>query len=807
VDVPGNVAVDATAPAPARLDLRMGLFALSVWASVLVALTLGSGVAVGLVLGGLTITVALAGLSRARPGSGAGTGAGAGAATRTRAAGRILAVVALGAVAGGGSCGFALAARDRGPLHRFAVEGSIVRVDLVVRDDPRRTGSAVGGRSAFAVPTTLERLDVAGRHHLLGGRVLVLATDPGWARPLPGQHLRARGRLAPPRGGDLTAAVLSARGPPLLLGAPPWYQRAAAGLRAGLQRACEGLPPERGGLVPGLVIGDTSRLDPEVEASFRATGMTHLLAVSGANCAIVVGAVLVLLRRLRVDARVAAMGAGVALLGFVVLVRPSPSVLRAAAMGTVALVALSVGRPRVTLPALATAVAVLVLLDPGLAPSPGFALSVLATLGLVVLAPGWRDALRARGVPRPLAEALAVPAAAQTACAPVIAALFGGVGLVAVPANLLAVPAVVPATVLGVAAAVLSPIAPPVATGLAWLASWPAWWLVGVARTGAAVPGGTLPWPTGPRGGATLAAVLVLMVVAARIKAVRRVALAVIVAVVLVALPIRVVAPGWPPDGWRIVGCAVGQGDVEVLRAGPGSAVVVDAGPDAQAADACLSRLGIRAVPLLVLSHLHLDHVGGVAGVVRHRTVGAVLTGGFDLPATGARLLADTLRRYPIPVVRTGPGAAYRVGDVRMEVIGPVRRFSGTRSDPNNNSLVLRAEVRGISVLLTGDMEHDAQQAMLARGLAGAVDVLKVPHHGSSFSEPAFLDAVRPRVAVVEVGAGNDYGHPDAAVLAHLRGDGARVLRTDLDGDVAIVSVGRRLSVVVRGPQHAARSP
>jgi competence protein ComEC len=564
--------------------------------------------------------------------------------------------------------------------------------------------------------------------------------------------------------------------------------------------------------VPGLVIGDTSRLDPEVEASFRETGMTHLLAVSGSNCAIVVGAVLLLLRRLRVHPRVAAAAAGVALVGFVVLARPSPSVLRAAAMGTVALIALGIGRPRATLPALATAVTALLLLDPALARSPGFALSVLATLGLVVLAPRWRDALRGRGVPRPLAEALAVPAAAQAACAPLIAALFGGVGLVAVPANLLAVPAVAPATVLGVAAAVLSPIAPPVAAGLAWLASWPAWWLVGVARTGAAVPGGTLPWPTGARGGLALAAVLVLVVVAARIRAVRRVAVAVAAALVLVALPIRVAAPGWPPAAWRIVGCSVGQGDVEVLRAGPGAAVVVDAGPDPHAVDACLRRLAVRTVPLLVLSHLHLDHVGGLAGVLRNRVVGTVLTGVADLPATGARLLAETLRRYAtgryaIPVVRTGAGAAYRAGDVRLEVIGPVRRFSGTRSDPNNNSLVLRADVRGTSVLLTGDVEHDAQQAMLARGLTPSVDVLKVPHHGSSFSEPAFLDAVRSRVAVVEVGAGNDYGHPDAGVLARLRGDGARVVRTDRDGDVAVVSEGGRLSVVVRGPQHSARSP
>ncbi|MDQ1677716.1 MAG: competence protein ComEC [Actinomycetota bacterium] len=803
----GGVPADDAAQPAARLDVRMGLFALCIWASVLVALGRGSRAVVVLVAGGLVVALAAAG-----PGFGVRLAAGGRSAPHpaprwARPTGRIVAVVALGVVAGGGSCGFALAVRDRGPLHRFAAEGATVRAELVVRDDARRLRSGPVGRPLFAVPATVERIEVAGTRHVLGGRVLVLATDPAWTRPLPGQRVRAEGRLAPPRGGDLTAAVLTARGPPEPLGVPPWYQRAAGGLRAGLQRACAGLPPERGGLVPGLVIGDTSRLDPAVEESFRATGMTHLLAVSGSNCAIVVGAVLVLLRALRVHPRVAAAIAGAALVGFVVLARPSPSVLRAAAMGTVALVALGVGRPRAALPALSTAVAGLLLLDPGLARSPGFALSALATLGLVVLAPRWRDALQTRGVPRPAAEALAVPAAAQAACAPLLAALFGGVGLVAVPANLLAVPAVAPAAVLGVAAAVVSPVAPPVAAGLAWLASWPAWWLVEVARTGAAVPGGTLPWPTGAWGGLALAAVLLVAAAAARIRAVRRIAVAVVAAVVLVALPIRVVAPGWPPEGWRIVGCAVGQGDTEVLRAGPGSAVVVDAGPDPGAADACLRRLGVRAVPLLVLSHLHLDHVGGVAGVIRNRTVGAILTGTFDQPRTGRQLLADTVRRYGISIVRTGAGAAYQVGDVRLEVLGPVRRFGGTRSDPNNNSLVLRAGVRGLTILLPGDAELDAQHAMLARGLARPVDVLKVPHHGSSFSEPAFLDAARARVALVEVGAGNDYGHPDAAVLAHLRGDGTRVLRTDLDGDVAVVAEGRRLSVAIRGPQLHARSP
>ncbi|PWU62458.1 competence protein ComEC, partial [Micromonospora globispora] len=249
-------------------------------------------------------------------------------------------------------------------------------------------------------------------------------------------------------------------GPPAPHGPPPWLQRAAGTLRAGLQRACDPLPDEQGGLLPGLVVGDTSRLTPAVEEDFRATGMTHLNAVSGSNVAIVVGAVLLLARWARAGPRVAVALCGLALIGFVILVRPSPSVVRAATMGAIGLAALAAGRPRAALPALCAAITVLVIVDPELAGDPGFALSVLATAGLLLLAPGWRDALRRRGVPAGLAEALAVPAAAQLTCGPVVAGISGTVSLVAVPANLLVVPAIAPATVLGVAAAVVSPFWP-----------------------------------------------------------------------------------------------------------------------------------------------------------------------------------------------------------------------------------------------------------------------------------------------------------------------------------------------------------
>ncbi|MGN9809081.1 ComEC/Rec2 family competence protein [Micromonospora sp. BQ11] len=773
-------------------DLRLAGMAVATWLAALAGLHLTTRptLLVAVVAGGTAVTCGLhlAGVL-GRPSAPA------------RRYGWVVVAALIGVVCGASATAARLAVRDAAPVRALVEADAVVTAELVVRDDPRPVRGAPGRPAILLVATRSTGVTGGdGRRVEASVRVLVLASDPGWRGLLPGQRLTARGRLAPPRGGDLTAAVLSAVGPPGLHGAPPWSQRAAGTLRAGLQRACAPLPDEPGGLLPGLVVGDTSRLLPTVEEDFLATGMTHLNAVSGSNVAIVVGAVLLIARWARAGPWLAAGLCGVALVGFVILVRPSPSVVRAATMGAIGLAALAAGRPRAALPALAAGVTVLVLVDPELAGDAGFALSVLATGGLLLLAPRWRDALRRRRVPAGFAEALAVPAAAQLACAPVVAGISGTISLVAVPANLLAVPAIAPATVLGVAAAALSPVFPPGAEFLAWLASWPAWWLVTVARHGAELPAGTLPWPDGAPGALLLGALTVAMLVATRHPVVRRLVTVVAVAVVLGALPVRLVAPGWPPATWVVAACAVGQGDAVVLPVAPGRAVVVDAGPDPGAVDACLRGLDVREVPLLVVSHFHVDHTGGVAGVFRGRRVGAVLVPSWPEPAAGRDLVRATAAAGSAEVVTAPAGWRYRAGAVELTLVGPPYPLRGTRSDPNNNSLMLLATVAGVRVLLAGDAETEEQRALLDHPPPGGLraQVLKVAHHGSAYQDPAFLDAVRPTVALVPVGAGNTYGHPNPAVLGRLTRGGARVLRTDTDGDVAVVG-GSGLAVVVRG--------
>jgi competence protein ComEC len=634
---------------------------------------------------------------------------------------------------------------------------------------------------------TLLRAD--GSRVGLHARLLVLAGDPAWRGLLPGTRVVATGRLAAPGRGDLTAAVLSVPAAPEEVGPAPWAQRAAGGLRDGLRRACAPLPPGPGGLLPGLVDGDTSRLDPAVADDFRATGMTHLCAVSGANVAIVLGAVLLLTRWCRAGPRLAGVACAAALVGFVILARPSPSVLRAAAMGGLGLLALVAGRARPAVPALSATVFLLVLVDPALAADAGFALSTFATGGLLLLAPRWRDALRSRGVPAGLAEALAVPAAAEVACAPVIAAISGTVSLVAVPANLLAEPAVAPATVLGVVAALLSTVWPASAAFVAWLGAWPARWLVEVARAGAGVPGAVVGWPGGAGGALLLVLLLLAGLVATRSPAVRLLAAVCAVAAALGAVPVRLVAAGWPPAGAVLVVCDVGQGDALVLPDGPGRAVVVDAGPEPAATARCLDGLGVRVVPLLVVSHFHADHMGGVDGVFRGRRVDEVLTSPFPEPAAGHAQVLGAAAARGTPVAVPDAGWTWVDGPVALTVLGPVGRVTGTDSDPNNNSLILMAQVGGVRLLLAGDAEVQEQGELLAADGPAMLraDVLKVAHHGSALQSPDLLDAVHPSVALVSVGVGNPYGHPNPAVLAHLQREGARVLRTDLDGDLAVL--------------------
>ncbi|HEY2222065.1 ComEC/Rec2 family competence protein [Actinomycetospora sp.] len=784
------------------MDARLVPPAVAAWVGALVALGLGWGP--GVLLAALALVAAALGGRRLLAARGSG-----GEAPRW-AAGLLASGICAAAV--GGLASTAVHQVAGHPLRAAAVAGSAATLEVILTDDPTpllSTGPAGGAR--VVVRGELIAAQAAGARWRGDGRVVLLAPAQGWAGLLPGQRATASGTLGASTRPDLTVAVLRTRGPPREVGPPPGVQLAAGDLRAGLRDASRAvLADEPGALLPGLVVGDTSRIGPDLDRDFRTAGLTHLLAVSGANVAFVLGAVLLLARLGRLGPRTAAVLAVLALVGFVVLARPSPSVLRAGAMGSVAILALALGRTRSVLPALAATVIVLLLVDPALAVDAGFALSVLATGALVLLAPVVVTALRRRGVPPGVAEALAVPLAAHVATAPVVAGLSGQVSLVAVLANLLAAPVVAPATVLGVLAAVLAPWWTAGAHAAVWVAGPEVSWLVWVAHRCAAVPGATLTWPGGLTGGLLLAGLVLLGLVALRWRRLRLIALAVVVGLLLVLVPTRVAPVGWPPPNWAVVMCDVGQGDAIVLATGePGRAVLLDAGPDGSAVDGCLSRLGVRSFALVVLSHLHADHVDGLAGALRGRPAAAVALGPVHEPFGALAQVTGRARAAGAPIVGLDPGVTLRWPGLALDVLGPVHPSPHVDADDgtevNDTSVVLRATTPLGRVLLPGDAERSSQESLLASGVDLRADVLKVPHHGSRSSLPAFVTAAHARLALVSVGRGNSYGHPNPAMMGLLAGTGALVRRTDQAGDLALVPGagggrnGGGITVVARG--------
>ncbi|MFD7491735.1 ComEC/Rec2 family competence protein [Streptomyces sp. NPDC059832] len=757
---------------------------------------------------------------------------------RPRATATATAAALLCAAAGAASAGLHSADVRQGPVHVLAQRFARIEAEVTVTSDARRNLPRVRGDhstpASLLVDAEITRLTGPGGAVTRLSTPVLLIVSPGgsmgqWQQLLPSTHLRVGGRLAPPlHDGERSAAVLrpEGKGPPHILGPPSFLQRTAGALRGGLRQATERLEPDARALLPGLVVGDTSRITPELHEAFKAADLTHLMAVSGANLAILlvllIGPPGTALRaerrglapRLGIPLRLTALLGGGLTLSFVIVCRPEPSVLRAAACGLITLLAIGTGRRRSLIPALAAAVLLLVLYDPWMARSYGFVLSVLATGALLTIAPKWSDALQRRRVPPRLAEALAAAAAAQAVCAPVVVLLASRVSLVAVPCNLLAEIAVAPATILGFAALALAPVAMPVAELLARIAGWPAGWIATVAHTGAALPGAEIDWPDGGKGAVLLTALTALVVLFAR-RIVRHpwvcsAAALLLILAVLRPVPLTRVLTGWPPPDWAFAICDVGQGDALVLAAGDGAGVVVDAGPDPSLVDRCLHDLGITEVPFLVLTHFHADHVRGLPGVLRGRAVGAIETTSLDEPPDQAEFVRRTAAGAHVPLVRAAPGERRRIGALDWRVLWPAnaKGAGGISADrgagpvplePNDASVTLYVRAGGLTLLLLGDLEPPAQQGLLRRyPVLPRVDVLKVAHHGSAYQDPALLRSAHPRLALVSVGKDNPYGHPAARTVDALRASGAVVLRTDTDGAIAVTGAGPGLRAVGR---------
>ncbi|MCC6388509.1 MAG: ComEC/Rec2 family competence protein [Dehalococcoidia bacterium] len=703
--------------------------------------------------------------------------------------------------------GMRFAAWDAQPLPPLAAfVGQPVAFDGVIASEPDP-----------GLTTVRYRIDA---QTMLDGRAIrgaVLVTLDQYAEHGPGERVRIRGTIdpAPSFEGFDYRAYLERRGivgtmsrprVETLAKAPAGARTALWRLRSALDEATQrALPEPEASLASGIAFGRDATIPPGLYDDFRATGLAHIVAVSGSN--------VVLLAALAFNVCVPLLGRRWAVLPAVVLVMlyavvagASGSVVRAGVMAGVLLFGRWAGRPESALPALAATAIVLTLGWPALAADAGFQLSLAATAGIIVLSPwfdwaigaGLRRARLGAWVPGTAVEALALTLAATVATLPISAATFGRISLIGPVANVIGAPlfvVVLPLAALTASAGMVSEQAG-WATGLA--AYYPLAAIVRVAETLAAVPGASVPMPAHSPALATLVAVLLCTAGGWAYRSLppermpepfhRRAKLpagATAFAAGLGIVWLVSLRPAGGPGVLRLDVLDVGQGDAILVTTPAGRRVLVDAGPSgiglARELGAVMPHWA-RRIDLTLVTHADGDHSGGFPAVFRRFDTGRRMEGDVAGAVTFA---TEAGEREPWRVHR---GDRWELDGVRFEVLWPPAGFAAPGD--NDGSIVLRVTYGQTSALLTADIEARAQDELLRAGDVHA-DVLKVPHHGSKSSSPAFLAAAGARIAVISVGAENRYGHPAGEVLDALAA--STIARTDRDGRVRIESDGRRL--------------
>jgi len=698
---------------------------------------------------------------------------------------RSLALILIAAVLTG-SAGSAI--RQIGLTHnqlaRALIDKPAVEIVGILKTDPTwSTPKVIGSRfrsKSMTMLASIESVSISGQKRSI--RLPVRITSPKFVNLIPGEKFRVSG-TAFPTAERRVAALIATQGEFVKLTEANYLQRVSAKIRDSFRIQAEAVGGASGALIPGLVIGDTSLEEQSFKLDMRRVGLSHLTAVSGANFAIIAAFLLWLSQWAfkRVQSRI--ILTSLILIGFIFLVRPSPSVLRASVMCAVILVAKARGVKADSVPSLGLAIAFLILMDPFQAIDPGFALSVAATAGILLLAPRIEGYISNRfGHPR-FAEVLAIPLSATIMCTPVILAISGLFSLVSIPANILAEPVVAPITIVGFIAALLSPVVPQISHILLLLIKPLSQIIVWISQIASDIP--VLLLPKSYLGAAIAIGIIALI---------RPRKWSALIATLVVAVAIIVIPGQWPGNNWQVVNCNVGQGDGLAINLGGNSAIVIDVGPDSILMDKCLKDLSITNIPLLILSHFHADHVHGLSGAISGRKIANVWISNYGEPKSELETAKLLLTGIPTHQAIAGESVRFKSGrgEVNISVLWPGKfaqdfaAMPGDGSSINNSSIAILVSVNGLRIFTAGDLEPPAQEAMFLENKISAVDIYKVCHHGSAYQYPPLMSALHPKIALVSVGAGNSYGHPAPNTLAALKSLGAKTLRTDQDGAISV---------------------
>ncbi len=584
-------------------------------------------------------------------------------------------------------------------------------------------------------------------------------------------------------------------------------------------------------LAEAFLIGRSASLSEDLTQDMRVTGTSHIVAISGYNITVVAALVLWSLAWV-VGRRQAAVVALLVVAAYAVMAGLEPPVQRAAIMGSLYVIATLIGRPNSGSVSLLVAAAVMTAFDPLLVRDISFQLSFAAMLGLMTLAPALRERLRSaaeragygyEGPLASLADVLAVTLAAIAFTLPITAINFEAISLIAPLANLLIVPVFSIVLLTSVVLAISGVLVPVLGDILVFIAWPPLAYMTLIAGLLADIPAATVSISGFELPHAIAYYTVLLLItsaftsrrdssllepVSARLERIRDALRGVMpssrpfttsglaILLVLGSIFIWLLVFNSPPSRLSVTFLDVGQGDAILIRTPAGHKILVDGGQSDEAIGDALGRhlpFWDRHLHLVVLTHPQADHLAGLLEVIDRYDVDQVLASPAIAETTLFRRWSELIVAEGMPHIDAKSGQWVDLGEgAWLSVLHP-SSASPAGQDLNEGSVVMKLGWADVAFLLTGDIEADAETILASSG-GVASNVLKLAHHGSATSTTTeFLEAVRPQVAVVSVGADNQFGHPAPEVLERL--EDVLLFRTDQHGDVSISTDGRRLWV------------